>query len=131
MVKSLIKTETEYETTLARIEALMDAKQGSDEERELELLSFLVEHYEEEKFPMDLPSPIAAIKFRMEQMGLKQVDLVPLIGSRALVSEILSGKRNLTVKIIQNLHSIGIPYEALLNQEGQMQERLKIGQFSS
>ena len=126
MVKSLIKTEAEYEATLSRIETLMDAKPHSAEERELELLSFLVEHYEEEKFPMDLPSPIAAIKFRMEQMGLKQADLVPLIGSRALVSEILAGKRNLTIKIIQNLHSIGIPYEALLNQDGQMQARLDV-----
>ncbi len=124
MVKSLIKTEAEYEATLSRIETLMDAHPDSTEEKELELLSFLVEHYGDEKFPMDLPSPIAAIQFRMEQMGLKQVDLVPLIGSRALVSEILSGKRNLTIKIVQNLHSIGIPYEALLNQDGQMQAKL-------
>ncbi|HLE14198.1 MAG TPA: transcriptional regulator, partial [Anaerolineales bacterium] len=85
----IIKTEAEYEATLARIEALMDAEPKSPQEEELELLVFLVEKYEAERYPIDLPDPVEAIKFRMEQEGLEPKDIIQYIGSQSKVSEVL------------------------------------------
>lgn len=90
MVPKIIKNESDYEAALDRINALMDAEPGTPEGEELELLATLVELYENKVHPIGLPDPIAAIKFRMEQQNLAQKDLIPLIGSRSKVSEVLS-----------------------------------------
>jgi len=114
-----IRTDDDYQAALARIDALMDAEPGSDEGDELEVLTTLVELFEEEYFPIDLPDPITAIKFRMEQEGLSQSDLAPIFGSRAKVSEVLSGKRELTLKMIRALNEhLGIPAEVLIRERG-------------
>lgn len=119
MLAKIIKTDAEHEEALARIDAIFDAKPGTPAGDELELLTFLVEKYEEEKFPIGLPDPIAAIKFRMEQQGLKPKDLVPYIGSRGKVSEVLNGQRPLSLTMIRNLVTkFGIPAEVLLHEPG-------------
>src|SRR5438128_180167 len=110
MKPKLIKTESEYVAALARIDKLMDAKRNTAHGDELELLSLLVHDYEQRVFPIDKPDPVAAIRFRMEQQGLRPKDLVPLLGSRSRVSEVLSGRRNLSLKMIRALVSgLGIP----------------------
>jgi len=115
MKPKLIKNETEYEAALVRIEALFSAKPGTPGGDELDLLVTLVELYESRAFPIDLPDPITAICFRMSQQRLKPKDLVPYIGSASKVSEILSGKRTLSLAMIRNLVSgLGIPAEVLL-----------------
>ncbi|MBF0378744.1 MAG: transcriptional regulator [Desulfamplus sp.] len=115
MINKLIKTQKEYNLVLSRIEELMDAKENSPELEELELLAVLVELYEDEHYPMDLPDPVDAIKFRMEQLGLNQQGLVPFIGSKSKVSEVLNRKRNLTLSMIRSLHkNLGIPAEIFL-----------------
>ena len=91
-----IRTESDYNEALIRINDLMDTQFSEDE---LEVLATLVELYEDEHFPISKPNPIEAIKFRMEQMGLTNRDLIPIIGSRSKVSEILSGKSNLSAFI--------------------------------
>ncbi len=114
-----IRTDDDYQAALARIDALMDAEPGSDGGDELEVLTTLVELFEEEHFPMDLPDPITAIKFRMEQEALSQSDLAPIFGSRAKVSEVLSGKRKLTLTMIRALNEhLGIPAEVLIRERG-------------
>jgi HTH-type transcriptional regulator/antitoxin HigA len=112
-----IKTETDYELALERISELMDAAPDTAEADELDVLATLVEVYEEQNHPIDLPDPIAAIKFRMEQSGLSQRDLVPYIGSRSKVSEVLTSKRSLTLNMIRALHEhLHIPAEVLLQE---------------
>ena len=119
MFPKIIKTEAEYEATVARIEELLDADPGTAEGDELELLATLVELYETAAHPIDLPDPIEAVKFRMEQGELKQKDLVPFIGSRSKVSEVLSGQRPLSLPMIRKLHQgLGIPAEVLLQEPG-------------
>jgi HTH-type transcriptional regulator/antitoxin HigA len=121
MKPKIIHTEAEYEAALARIDALMenDPAPGSPEGEELELLSVLVERYEDEQYPMDLPDPLSAIKFRMEQQRLKNKDLIPYIGSPSRVSEVLSGQRGLSLTMIRNLvNGLDIPAEALLGKPG-------------
>ena len=119
MIPKVIKTEEEYEGTLERIEALMDATLGTPEGDELELLVTLVELYEAVAYPIGLPDPVEAIKFRMEQQGLRQKDLVPFFGSRSKVSEVLSGHRPLSLAMIRKLHiGLGIPAEVLLQELG-------------
>lgn len=119
MTPKVIKNDEEYAATLARIEEIFDAVPDTLEGDELELLSHLVEEYEEAAFPMDLPDPITAIRFRMEQQNLKAKDLVPYIGSASKVSEVLSGQRNLSLTMIRNLvDGLGIPPEVLLRQPG-------------
>jgi len=115
----VIKTESDYDAALARIEELIDRNPdpGTPEADELEVLSLLVEEYESRNFPSSLPDPIEALKFRMEQQNLTQRDLVPFIGSRSKVSEVLSGKRTLTLSMIRSLHSnLGIPARVLLQE---------------
>jgi HTH-type transcriptional regulator / antitoxin HigA len=115
MKAKVIKTESEYEAALTRIEKLMDAKLDTPQGDELELLSLLVHDYEERTFPIDKPDPVTAIRFRMEQQGLKPKDLVPFLGSRSRVSEILSGRRKLSLKMIRALVSgLRIPSDILL-----------------
>src|SRR5690242_4346937 len=117
----LIKTEADYQQALARVGDLMDAEPERDtpEYDELELLSTLVELYEKEHFPIDLPDAVSAIKFRMEQAGLQPKDLIPFIGSASKVSEVLNGKRELTLRMIRALHKgVGIPADVLLQEKG-------------
>ena len=112
-----IKTKRDYKAALARIDKLMDAVPGTPEGEELDVLADLVVAYEHKHFPIDLPDPIAAIKFRMEQQGLTRKDLEPLIGSRGKVSEVLNGKRPLSLAMIRALHkNLGIPAEVLLKE---------------
>lgn len=119
MKPKVIHTEAEHEAALKRIDVLMenDPAPASAEGEELELLGLLVERYEQEKYPMDLPTPVAAIQFRMEQQGLKPKDLVQYLGSPSKVSEILNGKRLLTLAMIRRLHEgLGIPAEVLIGE---------------
>jgi HTH-type transcriptional regulator/antitoxin HigA len=117
MKLKVIKTESECAAALARIEKLMCARPNTPQGDELELLSLLVHDYEERALPIDKPDPIAAIRFRMEQQGLKPGDLAPLLGSRSRVSEVLSGRRNLSLKMIRALvEGLGIPAEVLLGR---------------
>ena len=119
MIAKVIKNETEYEAALARINELMDADPGTREGDELELLVTLVELYEKKTHPIGLPDPVEAIRFRMDQLGLKQKDLIPFIGSRSKVSEILSGQRQLSISMIRRLHEgLGIPAEVLVREPG-------------
>ena len=112
-----IRTERDYEEALARIDALMDAVPGSPEFDELDVLADLVELYESRNEPMGYPSPLAAIEFRMEQGNLRPRDLIPFIGSRAKVSEVLSGKRAITMPMARALHKhLGIPADVLLRE---------------
>jgi len=109
-----IKNERDYSNTLSQIENLMDAKPNTVQMDELEVLTTLVEAYEEQHYNLDAPDPIEAIKFRMEQEGLKQKDLVAIVGSKSRVSEILNKKRKLTIEMIRNLHKqLHIPIESL------------------
>jgi HTH-type transcriptional regulator/antitoxin HigA len=95
----------------------MDARRGTAEGDELELLAAIIEIYEETHAPVPPPDPIEAIRFRMEQENLRPQDLVPLLGSRSRVSEVLNGKRSLTLTMIRRLHqSLGIPAEVLLGE---------------
>jgi len=109
-----IKTVKDYNSTLNHIESLMDAKPNTSQMDELEVLTTLVEAYEEQHYKIEAPDPIEAIKFRMEQEGLKQKDLVTIVGSKSRVSEILNKKRKLTIEMIRNLHNqLHIPIESL------------------
>jgi HTH-type transcriptional regulator/antitoxin HigA len=109
-----IKSEKDYIATLNQIESLMDAKPNTPQMDELEVLTTLVEAYEAQHYVIDAPDPIEAIKFRMEQEGLKQKDLVNIVGSKSRVSEILNKKRKLTIEMIRKLHKqLHIPVESL------------------
>lgn len=113
----LIKTEKDYLQALKKFEKIFDSETGTKEGEEAELLSFLIEKYEDEKYPIEAPDPIEAIIFRMEQMNLKKKDLAEIIGYKSRVSEIISRKRKLTLNMIRNLHNkLNIPYEALMSQ---------------
>ena len=123
----VLRTEPEYQAALAAIEALMDldAAPGTSAAERLELLTLLVEDYEKREVPSSLPDPVEAIRFRMEQQGLKQTDLVPFIGSRSKVSEVLSRKRSLTLSMMRALHSgLGIPAQVLLQDRTEPEEEL-------
>ncbi len=110
-----IKTETDYNNALKRLEEIFDASKGTPESDELEILSILIENYEKEHFPIDMPDPIEAIKFRMEQLGMKQKDLAEAVGFSSRVSEILNKKRKLTVEMIRNLsQKLNIPPDILI-----------------
>jgi len=119
MMNKLIKTKDDYKFALARVETIFNAKPGTSEGDELELLVTLIELYEEKEYPIELPDPITAIKFRMEQQEMKQKDLVPFFGSESKVSEVLSGKRALSLTMIRKLvDGLGIPAEVLLQESG-------------
>jgi HTH-type transcriptional regulator/antitoxin HigA len=112
-----IKTEKDYQKALKRLEQIFDAKIGTKEGDELEILSILIEKYEDIHFPIDLPDPIEAIKFRMEQMGLKQNDLVEAIGFKSRVSEVLNRKRKLSLEMIRKLSDfLSIPTNVLIQK---------------
>lgn len=114
-----IRTEADYGAALARIDELMESEPDSPEGEEFDVLADLVELYESKHEPMGYPSPLAAIEFRMEQGGLSPRDLVPFIGSRAKVSEVLSGKRAITMPMARALYEhLGIPADVLLREPG-------------
>ena len=94
MIQTALKTRKDYEAALIRLEAIFDSKKGTDEGDELELLSLLIENYENQQHPIDLPDPIEAIKFRMDQLGYKKKDLAKALGQKSRVSEVLNKKRN-------------------------------------
>ena len=98
-----IKTEKDYRTALKRLEEIFDSKLGTPESDELEILGLMVDNYENKHYPIEAPDPIEAIKIRMEELKLKQVDLIPEIGGKSRVSEILNRKRRLTVEMIRRL----------------------------
>lgn len=115
----VIKNRDDYNTALEQIESLidLDPRPGTREADRLELLTLLVQDYETKEFPTTLPDPVEAIQFRMEQQGLTQRDLVPYLGSRSKVSEVLAGKRPLTLSMIRALHNgLGIPARVLLQE---------------
>jgi antitoxin component HigA of HigAB toxin-antitoxin module len=115
--KKLVKTEADYAVALARIDKLMDAKPGAPQGEELEILSLLIHEYEGRVLPIDKPDPVAAIRFRMAQQGLTNKDLVPFLGSRSRVSEVLSGRRSLSLKMIRALvRGLLIPAYVLLGE---------------
>jgi HTH-type transcriptional regulator/antitoxin HigA len=110
-----IKTEEDYKKALQKLESIFDAKPNSKKGDELEMLGILIEQYENEHFPIDLPDPIEAIKFRMEQMGYNQTDLGNLINSKSRASEILNKKRKLSLEMIRQIHDIlNIPTDVLI-----------------
>ena len=112
-----IKTKADYRAALKEIESLMTAKSNTPEGERLDVLVTLVEAYERKHFPLDLPDPVEAIKFRMEQIDLSPKDLVPMIGQLNRVYEVLNHKRPLTLKMIWRLHNqLGIPAESLIKQ---------------
>jgi len=110
-----IKTEQDYNMSIKRIEELWGAERDTPEGDELDLLCTLVESYEMKHYPIAPPDPIDAIKFRMEQMGMTKADMVKYLGSQSRVSEILNGKRRLTLKMVKSLYKgLKIPAEILL-----------------
>ena len=111
----LIKTESDYNQALERLEKFFDAKKETPEGDELELLGMLIEQYENEHFPIALPDPIEAIKFRMDQMGYNQNDLARIIGFKSRASEILNRKRKLSLEMIRQIHEkLNIPTDVLI-----------------
>lgn len=113
----IIKTQEAYRDALARVEALalLDPDQGTSDAEQLELLALLVEDYERRNYPIDAPDPVSAIEFRMTEQGLRQRDLVPMLGSRSRVSEVLGRKRPLTLPMIRALsEGLGIPTDLLV-----------------
>ena len=113
----VIKTEDDYNKALERLEEIFDAPVNSLEGDEAELLTILIEKYEEEHYPMEAPDPIEAIRFRMEQMNMKKKDLAEVIGYKSRVSEILNRKRKLSLNMIRELHKkLKIPYDSLMSE---------------
>jgi HTH-type transcriptional regulator / antitoxin HigA len=98
-----IKTESDYRLALKKLEDIFDSPIGTPESDEADILGLLIDEYEKKHYPIDAPDPIEAIKIRMEELHLKQVDLVDAIGGKSRVSEILNRKRKLTVEMIRNL----------------------------
>jgi HTH-type transcriptional regulator/antitoxin HigA len=99
-----IKTEIDYRLALKRLEVLFDAPIGTIESDEADILGLMIDEYEKKQYPIEAPDPIEAIKIRMEEMHLKQIDLVNIIGGKSRVSEVLGRKRKLTVEMIRNLN---------------------------
>ena len=110
-----IRTKVDYEKALAEVERLWGAKSGTPKGDRLEVLATLIDAYETEHYWMDLPDPVEAIKFRMEQQGLSRKDMEPLIGTRTRVAEVLNRKRSLSIGMIRRLHArLGISAEVLI-----------------
>jgi HTH-type transcriptional regulator/antitoxin HigA len=110
-----IRTEADYDAALEEIDRLMNATPGTPEGDQLDILATLVEAYEARHHPIEVPDPIAALEYFMEQRGITRADLIPLLGSRSRVSEILNRKRRLTMEMAWRLHrELGIPAEAVI-----------------
>lgn len=117
MYPRIIKTAAEHAAALAHVETLMDAAPGSKAEAELELWGLLIEKFEDEAFPINKPDPVAAIEFRMDQLGLNRTDLVRHIPNKSKVSEVLGRRRPLSLSMIRSLHKgLNIPAEVLLQK---------------
>jgi HTH-type transcriptional regulator/antitoxin HigA len=113
----IIKTEAEYEKALERLDEIFDAKIGTPETDEADLLALLIENYENKHYPIEAPDPIEAIKIRMEELGMKQSDLIDLIGGKSQVSEVLNRKRKLTLKMIRNLKTkLNLSHDVLVQE---------------
>jgi len=113
-----IKSKKDYKLAIKRLEAIFDAKAGTVEGNELEILSILIEHYENRQLLIEYPDPIEAIKFRMDQMGYRSADLAQIIGYKSRVSEILHKKRKLTIEMIRILNKkLKIPAEILIQSK--------------
>lgn len=106
MKLKLIKSEEDYRNALQRLELIFDAKTNTKEGDEAEILSLLIENYENEHYPIEAPDPIEAIKIRMEELNMRQKDLVGVIGGKSRVSEIMNRKKKLTVEMIRELERI-------------------------
>lgn len=118
----IIETPKEHEQAMARVMGLMNAdpQLGSQDADELDLLALLIERYERKQFPIDVPGPLDAIRFRMDQQGLKKKDLIPYIGSASKVTEVLNGTRNLSLNMIRRLtDGLGIPADILIRDMSQ------------
>ena len=112
-----IKTEQDCDEALARLEKIFHADANTPEGDEAEVLSILIEKYEDERYPIGMPDPIEAIKFRMEQMGMKQKDLAEIVGFTSRISEILNRKRKLTLTMIRKLSAaLSIPTDVLVQE---------------
>ncbi|MBC8315222.1 MAG: helix-turn-helix domain-containing protein [Bacteroidales bacterium] len=110
-----IKTEEDYYQSIKRLEKIFHAPEDSEEGDEADVLSILIEKYEDEHYPVEAPDAVEAIKFRMEQMDMSKRDLAKILGYESRVSEIFNRKRKLTLKMIRNLHKkLKIPYESLI-----------------
>jgi HTH-type transcriptional regulator / antitoxin HigA len=110
-----IRTEADYEAALAEVERLWGAKSGTSKGDRLDVLATLIDAYENERYPMDPPDPIEAIKFRMEQQGLSRKDLEDIIGTRTRIAEVLNRRRGLSINMIRRLNQkLGIPAEVLI-----------------
>jgi HTH-type transcriptional regulator / antitoxin HigA len=112
-----IKNKKDYKQAMERLEIIFDAKPGTKEGDELEILSILIEKYENESYPIAYPDPIEAIKFRMEQLGYTQNDLARVVGLKSRASEILNKKRKLTLEMVRQLHeTMKIPTDVLIQR---------------
>lgn len=119
-----IKTEADYQKALERLDEIFDAKIGSIESDEADILGLMIDEYEKKKYPIEAPDPIEAIKIRMEEMQLKQIDLVDAIGGKSRVSEVLNRKRKLTVEMIRNLKSrLHLSSDILINDYQLIREK--------
>jgi HTH-type transcriptional regulator/antitoxin HigA len=115
MELKLIKTEEDYKQALARLEEIFDALPNTKEGDELEIISMLIEKYEEKHYKIEFPDPIEAIKSRMEQMGISQTELSSIVGLKSRASEILNRKRKLTLEMIRKINdALKIPLEVLV-----------------
>ena len=110
-----IKSKKDYQAALTRLDQIFDAKPGTKDGDELEILGILIEKYEQDRYPIDFPDPIEAIKFRMEQLEYTQNDLARVVGLKSRASEILNRKRKLSLDMIRQIHqSLGIPTDVLI-----------------
>jgi HTH-type transcriptional regulator/antitoxin HigA len=112
-----IKTEQDYQAALMQMESVFDAKEGTAESDFADILALMIDDYEQKHYPIESPDPIEAIKVRMEEMNMKQVDMVNIIGTKSRVSEVLNRKRKLTLEMVRNLKKhLGIPSDVLTNE---------------
>ncbi|ENN8375998.1 hypothetical protein ACAX46_001396 [Providencia rettgeri] len=121
----ILKNDSDYDEAMERISELMDLNPevDSDDGNELEMIALLIEDYEKKNCYIEKPSPIEAIKFRMDQSGMSQKDMIPFIGSASKVSEVLNGKRPLSINMIKKIHSgLEIPLDILIQNEGDLVE---------
>ena len=128
MTPKIIKTRKEYKAGLARVEELMGAESGPELD-ELELLSVLVEMYEDKHWPIESPTPAGAIRFRMDQLGISQAELAQRVGfPRSRISEILACKREPTMELVRRLHEhLGIPLESLIGKNSAQSSKRTAG----
>lgn len=113
-----LKTKTDYDPALTEFAFLWHAPEGSPDLAQLEALAILIEHYENIHYPIPLPDPLDAIRFRMEQAGLTENDLVPWLGSDAFVSDLLAGKEELSIEIARLINrNIGVPFESMIHPQ--------------